>query len=114
MYFISFNFHLFSVIFPKECRTLGDNHALHEEHLKENDVLLLVKKRSANPPDSDKDLDLKTPTAAEILAATKNLPVPTPPSSKNHASSSGRQTGYTNHHHEDSSTETSIDVRFKI
>lgn len=46
--------------------------------MKENDVLLFIQKRNSGTPESDKNLDLKAPTAAEIAAATKDIPVPLP------------------------------------
>ncbi len=108
---------IFPVIFPKESRSLGETHALHEEYLKENDMLLFVRRRSANAPDSDRDLDLKAPTSADIFAATKELPVPLPPVPKNRDQSSsngGRIVGVGRNHHvtiEDStSADASVDV----
>ncbi|ODM91983.1 Ubiquitin-associated domain-containing protein 1 [Orchesella cincta] len=75
----------FRVIYPADRRTLTEHHALHEERVKDNDVLLFVRRRhaasvaSASTAHRHPDAELKPPTAADILAATKDLPVPSIP-----------------------------------
>ncbi|CAL8134222.1 unnamed protein product [Orchesella dallaii] len=75
----------FRVIYPAESRTLTEHHALHEERVKDNEVLLFVRRRhaasvaSASTAHRNPDAELKPPTAADIVAATKDLPVPSTP-----------------------------------
>jgi len=57
-----------------ESRALNDHHAVHEEHLKDNDILLFVRKRKNHAPTSVAEKDLKSPTMAQIMEATKMLP----------------------------------------
>lgn len=102
------------MILPKECRSLGDTHAINEEHLKENDMLLFVRRRSANAPDSDRDLDLKAPTGTDILEATKELPVPPPIAPKSASTSGSGRPSHNYHVTDDSTVETSVDVRCVI
>lgn len=76
------------MIYPAGQRTLAEHHAIHEERLKDNEVLLLVRRRryatanTASAPTSDRistDNSLKAPTAQEIQAATKDIAVPARP-----------------------------------
>jgi len=62
------------VVQPSEFRTLVDTHAIHDEKLKDNDILLLVRRRSLVEEPLTMDIELKAPTQADIDAATSELP----------------------------------------
>jgi len=99
----------YRVLFPAESRTLLDSHAIHEERLKDNDTLLLVRKRNNDPHEIVSEEDIKSPNLAEIFAATKNVAVPR--SSDSPTSSGAVNPGV---HLGETVNETSVDFQLEL
>jgi len=72
---IDINWDAFRVVHPSEFRTLSDTHTIHDEKLKDHDILLLVRRRSLVEEPLTMDVELKGPTQADIDEATRDLPL---------------------------------------